>query len=267
MHEAPRDFSETELEEALVDLGRRLSYPMIPDLSQAVADHLQAHSLHGRLRRRFIRGTVIYPMLVVLALLSALFLLSPGARSAVASWFHLPGVYLTSGGLAPGPLGHNLELGQRVTLSEAQKALPFHILISTLPDLGRPDEVYLGTLSLRGRVSLVYRARPGMPRAAVTGAALLVTESRPPLFVGKTIPPGTTVELAYVGSDQGLWLGGRPHFMYYVDEHGKPRRETIRLAGHVLFWSHSGITLRLEGRISAPRAIAIAQSLRPVGTR
>jgi hypothetical protein len=64
-----------------------------------------------------------------------------------------------------------------------------------------------------------------------------------------------------VNGDQGVWIAGRPHFLYYVDERGQLLRDTVRLAGNVLIWQHGRVTVRMEGRISLGRALKIAQSM------
>jgi len=55
--------------------------------------------------------------------------------------------------------------------------------------------------------------------------------------------------------------------MYYVDSHGKPLTDSVRLAGNVLLWQEGSITLRLEGEITESHALAIAASMPPIGRR
>ncbi|MDQ2741629.1 MAG: hypothetical protein M3Z66_04945, partial [Chloroflexota bacterium] len=198
MSEKPTDASDLELERALRDLGEHLKYPPVPDLAQAVRAQLERQPARPRRSRSpFLRREMLYPALAAVAILAAVLAIFPGARSAVASWFQIAGVRIESGGsgsLAPGPLGHNLNLGARVSLDEAQRRVPFHILVPALPGLNHPDEIYAGTPPFNGRVSLLYAARPGLPRASTTRAGLLITEFQRTFFVGKTIPPGATVQ-------------------------------------------------------------------------
>jgi hypothetical protein len=203
---------------------------------------------------------VLLPALAALVILASVLALSPHARSAVASWFHIAGVRIESGTSAPGPLGHNLDLGRRVSLSEAQKRVGFPILVPALPGLGRPDEVYFGTPPSSGRVALVYGTRRGLARASTTGAGLLVMEARARFFLGKDLPYGTTEQVPIEG-DEGVWIGGKLHIMYFIDRTGRPQLDTIRLAGNVLLWQRGAVMVRIEGRISMERAIAIAQSM------
>jgi len=256
------DAADLELERALRDLGEHLKYPPVPDLSQAVRAQLEGQPARGWRRRvPFLRREVLYPALAAVAILAAVLAIFPGARSAVASWFQIAGVRIESGSVAPGPLGHNLNLGQRVSLDEAQRRVPFHILVPTLPGLNQPDEIYAGTPPFNGRVSLLYAARSGLPRASTTRAGLLITEFQSAVFVGKMIPPGTTMQPIEIAGEQGLWITGHFHMMYYLDQHRALLRDTIRLAGNVLLWQHGSVTVRLEGHLSEQRAISIAQSM------
>ncbi len=260
--EESMDAVDLELERALLDLGEHLKYPPVPDLSLAVRAHLERQPARQRRRVPFLRRKVLYPALAAVAILAAVLAIFPGARSAVASWFQIAGVRIESGGSLPGPLGHNLNLGERVSLDEAQRRAPFPILVPTLPGLHYPDEIYAGTPPFNGRVSLLYAARPGLPRASTTGAGLLITEFQSTFFAGKMIPPGTTVKPIEIGGEQGVWIAGHVHVVYYLDQQHTPLRDTIRLAGNVLLWQHGSVTVRLEGRLSQQRATALAQTMR-----
>lgn len=256
------DFSEVELERSLRDLGQHLKYPPVPDLSHTVRADLERQPLRGRRSRTpFLWREMLYPALAAVAILAAVLAIFPDARSAVASWFHIAGVRIESGSSAPGPLGHNLKLGQRVSLHEAQRHAPFLILMPTLPGLNHPDEIYAGAPPFNGRVSLLYAAGPGLPRASTTTAGLLITEFQTPVFVGKMVPPGTTVQPITIVGEPGLWISGHIHMVYYLNQQHAPLRDTIRLAGNVLLWQHGPVTVRLEGRLSQQRAIEIAQSM------
>ncbi len=256
------DAADLELGRALLDLGEHLKYPPVPDLSHAVLAGLERQpARRRRSRSAFLRREVLYPVLAAVAILAAVLAIFPGARSAVASWFQIAGVRIESGSVAPGPLGHNLNLGQRVSVDEAQRRVPFHILMPTLLGLKHPDEIYAGTPPFNGRVSLLYAARSGLPRASTTRAGLLITEFQRTFFVGKTIPPGATVQPILIAREQGIWIAGHLHLMYYLDQRHTPLLDTIRLAGNVLLWQHGAVTVRLEGSLSQQRATQIAQSM------
>jgi hypothetical protein len=252
--------SDAELERALVDLGAHLSYPAVPDLARAVGAHLAQHP-HPR-RMPFLRRAVLYPLLAGLLILGSILTLSPGARSAVASWFHIPGVLIGTGP-TPQPIGRDLRLGRQVSLAEAEKQVAFPVLIPSLPGLGRPDEIYLGAAPAGHRVSLLYRVRAGLPRASTTGAGLLITEfSSKTFFLGKMLQPGTTIRQVFVDRQPGAWIAGAPHVLYYVNPRGVLVPDTTRLAGNALLWQRGGLTLRLEGRMSEQQALAIARSMK-----
>ena len=77
----------------------------------------------------------------------------------------------------PSPsLGSGLSLGDPMTLAQAQARVPFRIAVPSTPRLGTPDEVYVLETSSGAEVSLLYRARPGLPAASSTGAGLLVSQ-------------------------------------------------------------------------------------------
>jgi hypothetical protein len=59
----------------------------------------------------------------------------------------------------------------------------------------------------------------------------------------------------------GYRITGRPHAFVYVDARGRTREETLRLAGDTLLWTRDGISYRLEGPVSAARALRIARSV------
>jgi hypothetical protein len=73
---------------------------------------------------------------------------------------------------------------------------------------------------------------------------------------------GTRVVRAQVGNDPAAFLVGAPHELFFLDAHGNPRTDTVRLAGDVLLWQHGQLTLRIEGARSLRDALAVARSLR-----
>ncbi|PZS08955.1 MAG: hypothetical protein DLM70_02040, partial [Chloroflexi bacterium] len=230
-------FSDAELESALADLGHHLSYPPTPDLSGAVCAHLERHPQRQRSFQAIISlRAVLLPALAAIAILASVLAFSPDARSAVASWFHFAGVQIKSGTLPPGPLGHNLALGERVSLADARNRVSFHVVVPVLPGLAKPDEIYVGVAHSQESVALVYRARHGFPRAATTGAGLLIIEFQKRFFDAKRLPIQTNLEEVRFDGSFGLWLAGVPHVVYYEDNHGTLLPDTIRLAGNVLVW-------------------------------
>jgi hypothetical protein len=204
---------------------------------------------------------------VVVTVFTATMAFSPGARRAVAGWLGLRGVKIEvvpSPPIPPPPaLGATLDLGDRVTLAQAQPQLPFEILVPSA--LGVPDELYLRTDLAVAQLNLVYRARPGLPAATTTGEGLLLGEFEAsidrPLLEKKVASTGTRIEAVTVNGQPGFWIEGA-HELYLIGPDGEVVPDTVRLAGNVLLWEHGSVTLRLEADISKAEALRIARSAR-----
>jgi RNA polymerase sigma factor (sigma-70 family) len=168
---------------------------------------------------------------------------------------------------APPPVGPRLGLGQPVSLEAARPGLSFAPLLPSLPELGPPDEAYAAADTPGGRLTLLYRARPGLPEAGETGAALLVTEMRgsvgPAGTVTKLLGPQTRLEEVAVNGGRGYWIEGQAHVVFVRDSGGAVRDETLRLAGNTLLWEQGGLTLRLELAGSREQALRIAAAMAP----
>jgi hypothetical protein len=278
-----------EVEPLLVEVGPLLAYPSTGDLSGAVAARLRlaprsrAEPYAARLgawlgfRQRPVRapgaawgrrpawGLVAATLALLVLAGSAALALSPAARHAVAGWLGLRGVRITldADGPLPSPRFQLLNLGDRVRLAEAQERVPFRIL---LPVGLEPDEVYVDEVVVPGgQVSAVYAEGPGVPKASLLGAGMLVSEFRGQIDrtpLQKEIQRGDTdVRSVTVNGGPGFWIEGRPHLVFFVDERGTPIAQTVRLAGNVLLWEQGGLTMRLESALSFERALAIAESL------
>jgi hypothetical protein len=286
--------SDDQLERALRGAASAVAYPDLPDLSGMVGRSLRESPAPAARRgwapsglRRLLRPVLrpaLQPALVraavalvvALAVFSGTMVFSPSARHAVAGWLGLRGVKITvtpsptpSSSTSPSPaptsLGSGLDVGQRVTLAQVQGLLPFKILIPA--ELGPPDEVYLRAGSFQDQVILLYRARPGLPSAKLTGAGLLLTEFQARLdtqFVeGKILFLGaTSVEALTVNGDPGYWIEGAPHEIVYFDRDGNQIGDRSRLAGNVLLWQHGDVTFRIEADIAKGQALRIAESSR-----
>ena len=137
------------------------------------------------------------------------------------------------------------------------------VVVPTAPGFQRPDEVWFADAG-DGQVSLVYRARPGLPRAAPTNVGLLIQE-----FIGdgrsvihKHLTTSTGVRPVTIGTEQGVFLSGREHFLYYVDPVGAQQIEQGRLVGQALIFTRGPQTIRIEGSLPFEQMLAIATSLR-----
>lgn len=256
--------ADADLDRTLSELREHVEFPATPELMPSVHRRLQTAPKRrgflpvpfpGRLRA----GVVALLVAAILALT-----LTPSSRTAIARWFGIAGISVTRGSLPTGPLGHDLQLGTRVTLDVARSEAPFPILIPTADALGQPDEVYVDTVPGSRRVTLLYHARAGLPRAGTTGVGLLLTEFRAqsnPAFLGKVLGPNTRFDQVQVGADSGYFIFGAPHVLLYAGPHGY-FQDHARLAGNTLLWAHGAITLRLESALGEKSSIQIAASVR-----
>ena len=242
----------TELEQALVALGRELDVPEAPDVAAAVRGRLVP-----RRARRGVpaprRLAVAFALVLLAALLATLAI--PDARSALFRFFHIGGATIEVVDELPEvPAETDLELtlGQRVTLDDAMRDAGFDVL--RLEE--RPDTVYLGD---RGAIWLLY----GTPeRVRLLLAQTPFHSVDQDLLLKKLAGPGTLVEPVTVDGAAGVFLSGDPHFLLLLDELGNPVEDSARLAGNVLLWSAGGIAYRLEGDVDRETALALAESLR-----
>ncbi len=266
-----RAFTDEQLERALADVGAHLAYPDL-DVAAVVVRRLTAQPVAQRIARQPARPGILErllprrPLRRAVALAVALLVLV--ATAAVAGRLGLPGLRIIFQPHAtlpsPPPVGTHLFLGHRTTLAEARDQVSFRVVVPHGEGLG-PAEVYVSVVPSGGRVSLVYRARPGLPAGRFTGAGVLITEFRgsiDPLFVKKLVATGTNVEFVEVRAEPAYWFSGAPHELTYVDEHGRPFPDSQRLAGNTLVWVDGDLTLRLECRCSEGRALRIASSVR-----
>jgi hypothetical protein len=250
------------LERALVDLGRHLAYPEAGDLAPTVAERIRGvrplapPRAAPRTRRAVVLVAAVTALLVGGALVA-----SPALRAALLRFFGLPGVRIEVGE-SPPPVGRGLDLGERVSLSEARERATFSL--ATPAALGEPDEVYLDTPPADGLVSMAWRAGPRLPRATETGVGTLLTQfparTNRELIVKKLAAGGTPVVEVLVDGDPGYWVPG-PHTVFLVTEGGSFIEDRARTAGNTLLWSRDGITYRLETGLGMERALAVARTV------
>jgi hypothetical protein len=240
-----------ELEQQLIELGSALEIPEAPDLVAAVRDRLPRRPAR-RLRWPALRG---HPRTVVLGIALAVLLAGtaaaiPPVRHAIERVFGINGAVVERVPKLP-PLpratGARLHLGRPIPVADARHAASFTAL---LPPTG-VTRAYVSNDVAGGRVSLI-------------AGRLLVIEfrgaSRP--FILKMVAVGTRVLRAQVGGDPAAYLEGAPHEVFFLDAHGNPRTDNVRLAGNVLLWQHGSLTLRIEGARSLREALAVARSLK-----
>jgi hypothetical protein len=156
----------------------------------------------------------------------------------------------------PRPSGEELGFGNRISLREARTGEGGFFLPETL---GRPDEIYAGEPPNEEGVTLVYRARAGLPPLGDAGIGLILTEL-PGDIESAYFPEGQRPEAGLqrvqVGGKPGYWVPAGRGVPSPIDRTGK------RLHGSVLLWEQEGVALRLEADISEQEAIRIAGSVR-----
>jgi hypothetical protein len=277
----PKGPLDPSLERLLVEARSLVEFPAVPDLSGVVASRLRQaaappRKAAGPLRSRRALRPLFHPawqpvavaLVALIVLLSGTLVLSPTARRAVAGWLGLRGVRIQlspSPSASPLPLGTGLDLGQEMTLAEAQARVPFHIVVPHTPTLRPPDAVFLRSGYFDPQVTLLWHARPGLPMAHETGEGLLLTEFQASVevdLIKKFVSEATVFEPVRVNGGEGFWIAGAPHTLAFVDKDGAILSDAIRLAGNVLVWEQGKLTLRLEGRLGRDQALSIAASIR-----
>jgi hypothetical protein len=227
----------TELERALVALGRELDLPSEPDLRFRVREQIER-------RPRYRRALV--PALALLVALG-IALAVPEARSAILRFLHIGAVTIERvETLPPGrerPL--TAGLGPALSLSEAEA-------LSSVP------------LVLNGPRPQRFYARPGLIATLVQyrGQPVLVAELQGDQMgvVKKLAGAATRVEVARIGSF-GLWIEGGPHLLIWKPGLGDVRQIETRLAGNVLIWTDGDRTFRLEGGLNKGHMLELARQI------
>jgi hypothetical protein len=247
----------SELELALIDLGRRVEFPPTPDLAPGVrarlaerpapAQGLPFFSAHRRM---------LAIALAVLVVAVAAVMAVPQTRAAILEFFHLRGVTIERVGTLPTvPVRNELgPLGERVSLDQARERADFDVVVPEA--LGEPDEVYFWDGNPPGgMVSFVWGSREE-PRAFLSEFRASVKD-----VIFKKAAANTRIEHVTIDGDDGYFLSGSPHQFSYFDRYGQYREELVRLVGNTLVWERGTLTLRLEADINRAEAVEIARSV------
>lgn len=241
----------SDLERALVDLGKRIDAPDPARAHQAALSRLSrippARTPPSRLR--WIVGGVA----VLVGALGAALGLSPaiadrlGLRAVDVRYADGPPPTVST---AVGVAG----LGEPLALPQAQGRVAFDILVPS--QLGRPDAVYQHGPA----VSLVYGASDDLPPTP-SGFGALVTQlpgRTETAIVQKFVHSGTTVRELRIDGGRALWITGAPHDVLLP---GLEPAEA-RAGGSVLLWERSDLTVRLESSLDLEASIRVLRSLR-----
>jgi hypothetical protein len=242
----------TELERALLALGRDLDVPEAPDVVPAVLRSVEPRS--RRLAWRPGRRELAIAFAALLVALAAV-LAVPDARSALLRVLHLGGERIELVDELP-PADSDLDesaLGEPVTLEEARRRAGFRPRELDDP----PDRVYL--LGPRPTVWFVY-GPPGDVRLLVSQTPRLVVDRD--LIAKKSAGPGTSIEDTDVDGSPAFFLSGDPHLVLLFDENGDVVSDSTRLAGNVLIWQDDNTAFRIEGDLTKDEAVVLGESLR-----
>jgi hypothetical protein len=247
------------IEMALRDLAASLDTGPVPDVAPRVIAQLDATSARPRRTSGWLRAAVTA---VVIGLLLAL---NPAVRSAVADFVRgLPGVLFETDDPAPPVRTPHASLGQpfglvgAVPLAEAVRQVSFPVLVPTA--LGEPDEVYVRGQHPSHAVTMLYRARPGLPTLDGSGFGAVVDVIDPSagtLFEKRLF--GIAYERLTVDGRDAVWIN-RAHPLVLLDEHGTAVE--TRLASRTLLVYENGVTVRIESLLPKDEAVRLARSLR-----
>jgi hypothetical protein len=228
----------TELERALVQLGRELDLPAEPDLRSRVRERIER-------RPRYRRALV--PALALLLVALGIAMAVPDARSAILRFFHIGSVTIERVETLPPARERPFTagLGPALSLREAEARSGVSLVLNG----PRPQRFYAQSGLLA--TLLHYRRRPVL---------LAELQGDQTGIVKKLAGPGTRVEPAPIGSF-GLWLEGGPHVLIWAAGSGEVRQIEPRLAGNVLIWAEGTRTFRLEGALDKGRMLELGQQI------
>ena len=243
----------SELELALVDLGRHIDLPATPELAPGVRQRL-AEGPTPRFAPGGRRALLI--ALAVLAVAVGAVIAVTQTRAAILEFFHLRGVTIERVGELPTvPVNddfNKLLVGEPVTLEEAEELVSFEIVVPEA--LGDPDGIYYQDSPPGGMVSFVYGTLEN-PRVLFTQFRATVDQ-----VIYKKVASTTRIQPVEIEGRQGYFLSGDPHDFAYYDADQQFRQELVRLAGNTLLWERGLLTLRLEADITLQEALKIARS-------
>ncbi len=270
----------TRLENALIDAGRSIEYPITPDLAsrvrlQLLAEQRGERSRLGRPQLR-LRPAFIIAIAIVLAL--ALLLAIPETREVIAQLLGLrtiqvievtPTPTIARATPAPTPTPGVVPFKQccPTTLAAAQRKAQFKIL---LPPDEQPSQVFfqdqiMGRGSDAQQLVLVF-GDPNQPRFVLYEARSWLYEKMVGTFA-KQVGSGTVLTETQVSGQRALWFTGAPHILVTLDQSGNPIVDTERpVNANTLAWEigtiDNGVTYRLETALSLEEAVKFAESLK-----
>jgi hypothetical protein len=228
----------TELERALVALGRQLDIPPEPDLRSRVRERIE--------RRPGYRRAVVLALAVLVVALG-IALAVPPARSAILRFFHIGAVTIERVETLPAAREGSLAagLGPALPLREAEARSGVSLVLAG----PRPRRCYaqsglIATLLQYGGKPVLLAELQGDQRGVVKKFAV----------------PSTRIEPAPIGSF-GVWLEGGKHVLTWAAASGEIRQLARRLAGNVLIWTEGNRTYRLEGGLDKGQMLELGRQI------
>jgi hypothetical protein len=234
----------TELELALLELGRDLDVPTAPDLLPQVRERIARRS--GR--RRWIAVAIAVGVVAV-----GIAFAVPEARSAILRFFHVGAATVERVETLPPARERPLVsgLGPARPRADAEQIAGFRMVLPSF-ERGPPARYY----ARRGAIATSFQDR---------GKVVLLVElgGEQAGIAKKFVSRRTEVQPAEVsGVYFGLWITGGDHVVHW----SLPDRNdaaTTRLAGNVLLWQARGRTYRIEGDFTRDQAIDLAERITP----
>jgi hypothetical protein len=258
----PDPASTSPVDGQLRELGRWLDVPPESDVVTAVRARLRTAGSIGRPHRRLWQAAAVLAVVVTVA--AGIVVASPQVRAALLDVLRIGSVEVHPG-RAPTSTRSPARLPPVVglhptTLTAAERSADFHVYVPAAP-LQRPDEVLVENGPRPTYVALRYRAGPGRPPVSTGGLAVQIDEiaGDSTRFFEKYLDRASARRVG-VGGAPGVWIDG-PHELIVVDRAGEVRVEQPRLATRTLVWQRDGVTLRLEGDLTLPQALAIATGM------
>jgi hypothetical protein len=235
----------TELERALVAVGRDLDVPEAPALAPRVLARIERRS-----RSRLALLVAVAAAVVAVGIAFAV----PQARSSILRFFHLGAATVERVDTLP-PAGQRplaAGFGPARSRTAAERVAGFPIVLPPFAH-GAPARYY----ARPGLIATLFRSH---------GKRVLLAEldGQQLGFSKKFVSPGTDIQPAEVSrAYDGLWLSGGPHVIVWGPPGGSMRQFSTRLAGNVLVWQTRSRTYRLEGDVSRGAAIELAGQITP----
>lgn len=251
-----------QLDRDLRSLATDIQWPAASELTPRVSAAISTRTAPRTVRWADRLRPVLIGAAVVVVITIGVLVLSPAARTAVASWFGLGGVAVERTTEASSPATSELDLGDPTTLEAAKAEVDFPVRGVQLDD----PQVYFDPSVPGGMVSFVYPPQAGAPATGTPGVGAILS-----IFSGDTADPTFTksildaehIDFVPFGGDRfALWASGPSHLILRNDN-GQPLRHTARLSANALVWTaRDEVTYRLESALDLQAAVALAKPLR-----